>query len=259
MYASPVRPACLSACCPSIEMCEMDCGHCTTLLSEGQTDSNRQWITRGHPLLPVDSLCFGPTGPGFVEPAPTQAYISQNRKELSMGKTLRVPNEARFVRAFALTVDPGDTLGLLMEIGALSSPDVGILRRTREALLPAYDRASDLKNWEEAHTIGVLREALAQPDSAAYLAYRVRDSHGATRTAAEYAEALAVIGCAADTLGLRRRPWAVERSDLSLPEWRTRIWNLLFALPGNALPKPADLTSDPGDGSPVAMEEGRKP
>ena len=176
-----------------------------------------------------------------------------------MVRTLRVPNEARFVRAFALTVDPGDTLGLLMEIGALGSPDVGIVRCTREALIPAYDRASDLKNWDQAHTIGVLREALAQPDSAAYLAYRVRDSRGATRTAAEYAEALAVVGCAADTLGLRRRPWEVEPSDISLPEWRTRIWNLLFALPGNTLPKPADLTTDSGDGRPLAMGEGREP
>ena len=175
-----------------------------------------------------------------------------------MAKRLRIPDEPRFVRAFALAVDPGDTLGLLMEIGALGSPDVGIVRCTREALFPAYDRASDLKNWDQAHTIGVLREALAQPDSAAYLAYRVRDSHGATRTAAEYAEALAVVGCAADTLCTRRRPWEIGPNALSLPEWRTRIWNLLVALPGNALPKPADLTTDPGDGRPVAMEEGRE-
>ena len=53
-----------------------------------------------------------------------------------MTKTLRIPDEYRFVRAFALTVDPGDTLGLLMEIGALGSPDVGIVRRTCEALAP---------------------------------------------------------------------------------------------------------------------------
>jgi len=77
----------------------------------------------------------------------------------------------------ALAVDRGDTLGLLMEIGALGSPDpsaslwtgVGIVRRTREALIPAYDRASALKDWDQTHTISVLREALAQSDSAAYL------------------------------------------------------------------------------------------
>ena len=69
-----------------------------------------------------------------------------------MTKRLRVPDESRFVRAFALAVDPGDTLGLLMEIGALGSPDIGIVRRTREALLPTYDRASDLKDWDQAHT-----------------------------------------------------------------------------------------------------------
>ena len=164
-----------------------------------------------------------------------------------MTKTLRIPNETRFVRAFALAVDPGDTLGLLMEIGALGSPDpsaslrtgIGIVRRTREALLPAYDRASDLKDWEQAHTSSVLREALAQSDSAAFLAYQVRSSHHTTHTAT-YAEALAVIGCAADSLTVRRRPWEIEPNDLSLPEWQERVWKLLFAMPDNALPKPSE-------------------
>ena len=156
-------------------------------------------------------------------------------------KTLRVPDEPRFVRAFARVVDPGDTLGLLMEIGALGSPDIGIVRRTREALLPASDYASDFKDWDQAHTIGVLREALAQSDSAAYLAYRVRDNRHVAHTATEYAEALAVVGCAADTLCTRRRPWEVEPNDLYLPEWQQRVWKLLFAMPGNALPKPPKL------------------
>ena len=167
-----------------------------------------------------------------------------------MTKTLRFPNETRFVRAFALAVDPGDTLGLLMEIGALGSPDpsaslrtgIGIVRRTREALLPAYDRASDLKDWEQAHTSSVLREALAQSDSAAFLAYQVRSSHHTTHTAT-YAEALAVIGCAADSLTVRRRPWEIEPNDLSLPEWRERVWKLLFAMPDNALPKPSQQSA----------------
>jgi hypothetical protein len=148
---------------------------------------------------------------------------------------------------FGLAVDRGDTLGLLMEIGALGSPDpsaslwtgVGIVRRTREALIPAYDRASDLKDWDQTHTISVLREALAQSDSAAYLAYRVRDNHRAAHTATKYAEALAIVGCAADSLSSRRRPWEIEGNDLSLPEWRERVWKLLFAMPDNALPKPA--------------------
>jgi hypothetical protein len=157
-----------------------------------------------------------------------------------MTKTLRIPDEPLFVQAFALAVDPGDTLGLLMEIGALGSPDVGIVRRTREALIPAYDRANDQKDWEQAHTIGVLRDALAQSDSAAYLAYRVCDNHRAVHKATEYAEALAVIGCAADTLATRRRPWEIEGNDLSLPEWRERVWKLLFAMPGNSLPKPSE-------------------
>ena len=164
-----------------------------------------------------------------------------------MTKRLRIPDEPRFVRAFALAVDRGDTLGLLMEIGALGNPDpsaslrtsVGIVRRTREALIAAYDRASDLKDWDQTHTISVLREALAQSDSAAYLAYWVRDNRRSAHTATEYAEALAVVGCAADSLSSRRRPWEIEGSDLSLPEWRERVWKLLFAMPDNALPKPA--------------------
>jgi hypothetical protein len=154
-------------------------------------------------------------------------------------KRLRVPDEPRFVRAFALAIDPGDTLGLLMEIGALGSPDVGIVRRTREALLPAYDRASDLKDWDQAHTASILREALSQSDSAAYLAYHVRNDHQSVHTATEYAEALAVIGCAADTFGVRHRSWEIEDNDISLPEWRQRVRKLLFAIPGTALPKPA--------------------
>ena len=156
-----------------------------------------------------------------------------------MTRTLRFPDEPRFVQAFALAVDPGDTLGLLMEIGALGSRDVGIVRRTREALMPAHDRASDQKDWDQAHTIGILREALARSDSAAYLAYRVRDNHRAAHTATEYAEALAIVGCAADSLTSRRRPWEIEGNDLSLPEWRERVWKLLFAMPDNALPRPA--------------------
>jgi hypothetical protein len=159
-----------------------------------------------------------------------------------MSKTLRISNEPRFVRAFALAVDPGDTLSLLLEIGALDQRDLAIVRRTREALGPAYDRASDLKDWELTHTISVLREALAQPDSAAYLAYMAttRQSH-TVRTATDYAEALAVVGCAADSLNVRRRPWEIEPNDLSLPDWRERVWKLLFAVPDNVLPKPAAL------------------
>jgi hypothetical protein len=169
----------------------------------------------------------------------TSNQSSKRKEGESMTKTLHIPNEPRFVQAFALAVDPGDTLSLLMEIHALSSQDLTTVRRTREALDPAYDRASDVKDWGQTHTISVLREALAQLDSAAYLAYRVRDNHRVSHTAVEYAEALAIIGCASDTLSSRRRPWEIEPNDLSLPDWRERVWKLLFAMPGNALPKPA--------------------
>jgi hypothetical protein len=185
-----------------------------------------------------------------------------------MIKLLRIPNEPRFVRAFALVIDPGDTLSLLLEIGGLDSRDLSLVRRTREALDPAYDRASDLQDWDQTHTISVLREALAQPDSAAYLAYRVRDNQQPAHTAAEYAQALAVIGCAADTLTSRRRPWAIEPDDLSLPEWRKRVWKLLrqAAMPGNALPGPptSQAPADPGctcnePGSPKALAGAHTP
>jgi len=53
----------------------------------------------------------------------------------------------------------------------------------------------------------------------------------------EYTEALAIFGCAADSRSSRRRPWEIERSVLSLPEWREQVWKLLFANPDNALPK----------------------
>jgi hypothetical protein len=156
-----------------------------------------------------------------------------------MTKALRIPDEPRFVRAFALTVDPGDVLALLMEIGALGVRDTIIVRRTREALIPAYDLASEREDWDQTHTISVLREALAQPDPVAFLAYRHGDGHRTVLTASEYAETLAIIGCAADTLSIRHRPWEIEPRDLSLPEWRERIRKLLFDMPGNALPKPS--------------------
>ena len=105
--------------------------------------------------------------------------------------------------------------------------------------MPAYDRASDLKDWEQVHTIGVLRDALAQSDSAAFLAYHTRDSHRIAHTAVEYSEALAIVGCAADSFSSRRRPWEIEPNDLSLSEWRERLRKLLFALPDSTLPKPS--------------------
>lgn len=159
-----------------------------------------------------------------------------------MSKTLRIPNEPCFVQAFALAVDPGDTLGLLLEIGALGSPDVSIVRRTREALEAAYDRVAEAKDWEQVHTVYVLRKVLAEPDSAAYLAYRTRGHPQVPQAVAEFAEALAVIGCAADTPPSPRRPWEIAPDDIALSDWREQVTKLLRQdLPGNALPNPGDL------------------
>lgn len=158
-----------------------------------------------------------------------------------MTNILHVPDELRFVRALAVVVDLADTFTLLLEIDAFQNQDLAIVRHTREALTQAYDRASDLKDWDQTHTISVLREALALPDSAAYLAYQVRGNNRAPHAATEYAEALAIVGCAADTMTVRRRPWEIEPDDLSLPEWRKRVWKLLreAAMPDNALPMPS--------------------
>ena len=153
-----------------------------------------------------------------------------------MDKKLTIPNEARFVHALALAVDPGDTLNFLLEIGGLHSADVAVVRRTREALGPAYDRASDRKDWEQVHTISILQQALATPDSAAYLAYHTRGfSRG--EAADRFAAALTIVGCAADTLGLSHRR-----------HWREQIWRLLLDMPGNALPRPPTSTCGAHDG-----------
>ena len=169
-----------------------------------------------------------------------------------MTNPLHVPNEPRFVHALALAVDPGDTLTLLLEIGALQNQDLSIVRRTREALSPAYDRASDRKDWQQAHTVGVLQQALATPDAAAYLAYHTRRL-SPTGPADQFADALAIIGCAADTLGLpHRRPWEIEPNDLGLADWREQIWRLLLAMPADGLPQPSMGTcNEPG--SPQAL------
>ncbi|MBN1810315.1 MAG: hypothetical protein JXA14_00610, partial [Anaerolineae bacterium] len=153
-----------------------------------------------------------------------------------MTKPLHVPDEPRFARALALAVDPGDTLTLLLEIGALQNQDLSIVRRTREALDPAYDHASDRKDWEQAHTVGVLQQALAAPDSAAYLAYHTRGLSPGEATD-RFAHALTIVGCAADTLAYSRRPWEIESDDLGLPHWREQIWRLLLDTPDNALPQ----------------------
>lgn len=163
-----------------------------------------------------------------------------------MNKILRIPNEPRFVRAFALAVDPGDTLSLLLEIGAVGNQDLAIVRRTREALDPACDRANEHRDWEQVHTISILREALVEPDAAAFLACQVEGCRQSGHLVTAFAEALAVVGCAADRLSTRRRPWEILTDDLYLPEWRERIRKLLFALPGNALPKPPNPPGSTG-------------
>ena len=48
-----------------------------------------------------------------------------------MVKPLCIPNEPRFVRALVLAVDRGNSLNFLLEIGALSSRDLGLVRRVR--------------------------------------------------------------------------------------------------------------------------------
>jgi hypothetical protein len=102
--------------------------------------------------------------------------IPQERKvgKLPMTKLLRISNGTRFVGDFALVIDPGTPSACCSKSAPLGSRDLSLVRRTREALDLAYDRASNMKDWDQAHSISALREALAQADSAAYLAYRGR-------------------------------------------------------------------------------------
>lgn len=117
-----------------------------------------------------------------------------------MKKTLRIPNEPRFVRALALAVEPADTLALLMEIGALSNRDMAPVRKIREALYPTYAEASKARADEAANVLGVLMHALTQPDHQAYLAYCIAQG-------GDKLEALATIHNAAYTTLSYRRPW----------------------------------------------------
>ena len=157
-----------------------------------------------------------------------------------MTKALRIPNEYRFVRALAVAVDRGNSLNFLLEIGALLNRSLGIVRRVREALEPAYELASSRRDWDLVHTTSILLAALAEPDPAAYLAYRTAVHRQLADEGTDFAEAMAVVGCAYDySLTTHRRPWEIESNDFRLSEWRERVGNLLFSMPGTALPKPA--------------------
>jgi hypothetical protein len=156
-------------------------------------------------------------------------------------KTLRVPHEPRFVTALALAVEPADALSLLLQIKALRDQDLGITRRVREALRPAYEQAAEAKDWDAAHGASVLIEALGQPDHQAYLAYQVQQEE---LTPAVLGETLATVGCAAED---RKRPWSVDDwSDFYLNKWRERVRRLfqlrslvrLLPAPGTPQPPP---------------------
>lgn len=163
-----------------------------------------------------------------------------------MVKSLCIPNEPRFVRALVLAVDRGNSLNFLLEIGALSSRDLGLVRRVREALEPAYELASERRDWDLVHATGILLAALAEPDHAAYLAYRAGVHRQVADEGANFAEALAVSGCAHEA---RRRPWEVEQEPdgFALGRWRGYTWQLLreAAIPGRALPKPPQPSPEP--------------
>ena len=161
-----------------------------------------------------------------------------------MPKTLQVPSEPRFIAALALAVEPADTTSLLMEIGALKDKDLAIVRRVREALDPAYNLASERKDWDLAHTISILTTSLAQPDHAAFLAYRMACLQPSSQ-GNSLAEALAIVGYGGEC---RRRPWAVAAEGLdafSVSAWLARIFHLFHqAIPGQALPTPSQPAPD---------------
>lgn len=172
-----------------------------------------------------------------------------------MNKTLRVPNESRFVQALALAVDPADALSFLLEVGALKDCHLGIVRRVREALDPAYEAASERKDWDLAHATSILSAALAQPDGAAFLAYRVAHPKLAGE-GNNLAEVLAVVGCGYE---YHRRPWELDRDpgSFSLGAWRGYLWRLLGqVIPGKTLPKPGQLPAVEGNPVCICSEPG---
>ena len=167
-----------------------------------------------------------------------------------MSKTLHVPDELRFVAALALAVEPADAISLLMEIGALKDRDLSIVRRVREALDPAYSLAGERKDWDLSHTISVLTMALAQPDHAAFLAYHMAHPQHSSQ-GNSLAEALAVVGHSGE---YNRRPWTIEAEGIDsfgVSSWHVRIFNLLFAIPGRALPMPTQPAA--GDQPPACV------
>jgi hypothetical protein len=170
-----------------------------------------------------------------------------------MTKTLHVPGEPRFVAALALAVEPADTISLLMEIGALKDRDLGIVRRVREALEPAYRLAGERSDWDLSHTISVLTIALAQPDSAAFLAYRMAHLQPADQ-GNHFADALAIVGYGGE---YNRRPWTIDAEGMDsfgISSWRVPISNLLFALPGQALRMASQPAAGDGQPGPVPSE-----
>ncbi|MBU0491816.1 MAG: hypothetical protein KKA73_18650 [Chloroflexi bacterium] len=157
-----------------------------------------------------------------------------------MVKTLRVPHEARFVAALALTVEPADALSLLLEIGALRDRDLGPVRRIRAALESAYEQAAAAQDWDLAQAASVLRHALGEPEHQAYLAYQVRQHE---LTPAALVEALAAIGCGSED---RQRPWhAGDWSDFYLNKWRERVRRLFQSSSLLSLPVPHTPPPEP--------------
>jgi len=195
---------------------------------------------------------------------------------------LRVPAEPRFVAALVLAVGPADTLSFLLEVGALRVQDLTVVRILHEALLPAYYRASDARDNDQAHVASVLREALDEPDNSAYLAYQVQQaSADSNAIVAALVEALAIIGAARAWSTRHQRPWTTTALDAELNDsawWRDQVRRLLLlgplratvaqlapAHPRSRRREPAPLVieacperSRRGQGRPLALPDGEQ-
>ena len=146
-------------------------------------------------------------------------------------KTLRVPNEPKFIRALAMAVEPADALALLLEIGALDSQNLAPVRKIRESLSRIYDIVSAARDWEATDVVTVLLNALASPDNQAYLAYHREDKLTALAT---------IYGVAYSASYHHRRPWTSEPDQ--------RAYNVLLRIltgGGNLLPPGREQKSEP--------------
>ncbi len=133
---------------------------------------------------------------------------THNKGEYTMKQPyVKVPNTIRYIASVALATRPADTLAVLVEIGAITGQEIGLVRQMRETLNIVGKRWSKIpKNQRDAgHNLVLyhILTALNKRDVQAYLAYRLRDM----QTCEDLIETLGVIF----RTSRHRRPWQCWR------------------------------------------------